>query len=61
MKRYTVTYYNKVNNATITRTMTISAETAKAARAKFDAAYKAAKTGCHAFGIAVRLAKEDTP
>lgn len=60
MKRYTVSYYNKVNNATIPRTMTISAETARAARAKFDAAYKAAKTGCHAFGIAVRLAKEAT-
>ena len=58
MKRYTVSYYNKVNNATITRTMTISAETARAARAKFDAAYKAAKTGCHAFRIKVRLAKE---
>ena len=58
MKRYTVSYYNKVNNATIPRTMTISAESAKEARAKFDAAYKAAKTGCHAFRIKVRLAKE---
>ena len=60
MKRYTVSYYNKINGATIIRTMTVRAESAKEARAKFDAAYKAAKTGCHAFGIAVRLAKEVT-
>lgn len=58
MKSYTVDYYNKINGETITRTMTISAESAKAARAKFDAVYKAAKTGCHAFGITVRLARE---
>lgn len=59
MKSYSVSYYNKLNNQEIAREMTISAESAKEARAKFDAAYKAAKTGCHAFRIKVRLAKED--
>lgn len=58
MKNYIVSYYNKLNNREIAREMTVRAESAREARAKFDAAYKAAKTGCHAFRIKVRLAKE---
>lgn len=58
MNNYIVSYYNKLNNREIEREMTVRAESAKAARAKFDAAYKAAETGCHAFRIKVRLAKE---
>ncbi len=58
MKSYIVSYYNKLNNREIAREMTVRAESAKAARAKFDAAYKAAKTGCHAFRIKVRLDRE---
>ena len=58
MKSYFVSYYIKLNNREIAREMTVRAESARAARAKFDAAYKAAKTDCHAFRIKVRLAKE---
>lgn len=58
MKSYIVSYYNKLDNREIEREMTVRAESAKAARAKFDAAYKAAKTGCHAFRIKVRLDRE---
>ena len=58
MKSYIVSYYIKLNNQMITREMTVRAESARAARAKFDAAYKAAKTGCHAFRIKVRLVRE---
>lgn len=59
MKSYTVSYYNKLNNQEIAREMTVRAESARAARTRFDAAYKAEKTGCHAFRIKLRLAKED--
>lgn len=58
MKNYIVSYYIKLNNQEIAREMTVRAESARAARAKFDAAYKAAKTGCHAFRIKVRLDRE---
>ena len=58
MKSYIVSYCNKLHNQEIAREMTIKAESAKEARAKFDAAYKAAKTGCHAFRIKVRLDRE---
>lgn len=58
MKSYIVSYYVKLHNQEIAREMTIKAESAKEARAKFDAAYKAAKTGCHAFRIKVRLDRE---
>ena len=58
MKSYIVSYYNKLLNREIAREMTIRAESAREARAKFDAAYKAAKTGCHAFRIKVRLDRE---
>ena len=58
MKSYIVRYYIKLNNREIAREMPVRAESAKAARAKFDAAYKAAKTGCHAFRIKVRLDRE---
>lgn len=58
MKSYIVSYYNKLLNREIAREMTVRAESAKEARAKFDAAYKAAKTGCHAFRIKVRLDRE---
>lgn len=58
MKSYIVSYYVRKNNQMITREMTVRAESARAARAKFDAAYKAAKTGCHAFRIKVRLDRE---
>ncbi len=58
MKSYIVSYYIKLNNQEIAREMTVRAESARAARAKFDAAYKAAKTGCHAFRIKVRLDRE---
>lgn len=58
MKSYIVSYYNKLNNREIEREMTVRAESAREARAKFDAAYKAAKTGCHAFRIKVRLDRE---
>ena len=58
MKSYFVSYYIKLNNREIAREMTVRAESAREARAKFDAAYKAAKTGCHAFRIKVRLDRE---
>lgn len=58
MKSYIVSYYNKLLNREIAREMTVRAESAREARAKFDAAYKAAKTGCHAFRIKVRLDRE---
>lgn len=58
MKSYIVSYYVKLHNQEIAREMTIKAESAREARAKFDAAYKAAKTGCHAFRIKVRLDRE---
>ena len=58
MKSYIVSYCNKLNNQEIAREMTVRAESAREARAKFDAAYKAAKTGCHAFRIKVRLDRE---
>ena len=41
MKSYIVSYYNKLNNREIAREMTVRAESAREARAKFDAAYKA--------------------
>ena len=58
MKSYIVSYYVKLHNQEIAREMTVRAESAREARAKFDAAYKAAKTGCHAFRIKVRLDRE---
>ena len=58
MKSYIVSYHVKKNNQEFAHALTIRAESAGEARAKFDAAYKAAKTGCHAFRIKVRLAKE---
>lgn len=58
MKSYVVSYYIKTNRQEFAREMTVRAESAREARAKFDAAYKAAKTGCHAFRIKVRLDRE---
>ena len=45
MKSYIVSYHVKKNNQEFAHSLTISAESAREARAKFDAAYKAAKTG----------------
>ncbi len=58
MKSYIVSYHVKKNNQEFAHALTVRAESARAARAKFDAAYKAAKTGCHAFRIKVRLDRE---
>lgn len=58
MKNYIVSYYVKKNNQEFAHAIAVSAESARAARAKFDAAYKAAETGCHAFRIKVRLDRE---
>lgn len=57
MKSYIVSYYIKLHNREIAQELTLRAESAKEARAGFVAAYEAAKTGCHAFRIKVRLDK----
>ena len=65
MKTYTITWITKVNGRHFDHTMTIQAETAKEARAKFDDidARKAAIMGPgyklpHKFSIKVTLQKE---